>query len=257
MTYRIKNFEKFQHFKDRSPPWIKLYRDILDDPDWHELDPEAAKVLVMLWLIASEDETKQGNLPEMKKLAFRLRIEQKRLEKLCIKLSHWLEQTDISTISERYQTDAPETETEEYKPETEKETYIAPCAQSDSVSEVFTCWKTTFGHEKAKLDEKRKKYIRSALLLGYSVDDLCSAISGCSMSPFHMGDNHNGQRYDALDLILRNAEKIDQFIGFYRNPPKPTNGKTQRQIDSEATTRAIFGDMLTPIERVISGEVVK
>ena len=38
---------------------------------------------------------------------------------------------------------------------------------------------------------------------------------------------------------------------------KPINGKTQRQIDSEATTRAIFGDMLTPIERVISGEVVK
>ena len=38
---------------------------------------------------------------------------------------------------------------------------------------------------------------------------------------------------------------------------KPINGKTQRQLDSEATTRAIFGNMLTPIERVISGEVVK
>ena len=38
---------------------------------------------------------------------------------------------------------------------------------------------------------------------------------------------------------------------------KPINGKTQRQLDSEATTRAIFGNMLAPIERVISGEVVK
>jgi len=38
---------------------------------------------------------------------------------------------------------------------------------------------------------------------------------------------------------------------------KPINGKSQRQLDSEATTRAIFGNMLTPIERVISGEVVK
>lgn len=117
---RIKNFAKFQHFKDRRPPWVKLYRDLLDDPDWHELDAEASKVLVMLWLIASEDEEQNGNLPDMKKLAFRLRMDQKRLEKLCIKLSHWLERDDINAISERYQSDAPETETET---ETERETY--------------------------------------------------------------------------------------------------------------------------------------
>lgn len=118
---RIKNFAKFQHFKDRRPPWVKLYRDLLDDPDWHELDAEASKILVMMWLIASEDEEQQGNLPGLKKLAFRLRIDQKRLEKLCIKLSHWLEQDDIKVISDRYQVDAPETEgeTETYKPETE------------------------------------------------------------------------------------------------------------------------------------------
>ena len=50
---KIKNWSQFQHFKDRRPPWIKLYRDILDDIEWHELDAKSAKVLVMLWLIAS------------------------------------------------------------------------------------------------------------------------------------------------------------------------------------------------------------
>lgn len=114
---RIKNFSKFQHFKDRTPPWVKLYRDILDDPDWHELDPAAAKVLVMLWLIASEDETKQGLLPSVKKLAFRLRVSEKQLEQSLTKLSHWLIHDDIGLISERYQSDAPETERE-----TEEET---------------------------------------------------------------------------------------------------------------------------------------
>ncbi|WP_412478967.1 hypothetical protein [Azonexus sp. IMCC34839] len=127
MAIRIKNFKKFQHFKDRSPPWVKLYRDLLDSPDWHELDPEAAKVLVMLWLIASEDEAKQGSLPEMKTLAFRLRIDQKHLEKLCNKLSQWLVHDDIEMISPRYQVDAPETETER-----EKET--EPCSPSASES---------------------------------------------------------------------------------------------------------------------------
>lgn len=47
---RIKNWSKFQHFKDRKPPWVKLYRDILDDIEWHELDPLAVKVLVRSYL---------------------------------------------------------------------------------------------------------------------------------------------------------------------------------------------------------------
>lgn len=114
----IKNWKKFQHFKDRKPPWVKLYRDLLDDLEWHELDPKAAKVLVMLWLIASEDE---GRIPTTKQLAFRLRMSEKETEVCVSKLSHWLGQDDINTISERYQDDALETEVEK---ETEKETEV-------------------------------------------------------------------------------------------------------------------------------------
>ena len=113
---KIKNWSKFQHFKDRKPPWVKLYRDLLDDIEWHELDPKAAKVLVMLWLIASEDE---GSIPPNKQLAFRLRMSEKETEVCISKLSHWLEQDDNNVISTRYQDDAPETETET---ETEKKT---------------------------------------------------------------------------------------------------------------------------------------
>lgn len=130
-SLRIKGFSKFQHFKDRSPPWVKLYRDILDDPDWHELDGESAKTLVMLWLIASEDETKQGLLPDNRKLRFRLRTTEKALEQSLAKLSHWLEQVDIDAISDSYQLDAPERageETEERRGETE------PCSPSASES---------------------------------------------------------------------------------------------------------------------------
>ena len=114
-TMRIKHWNKFQHFKDRKPPWVKLYRDLLDDLDWHELDAQASKVLVMLWLIASEDE---GRIPPTKTLAFRLRMTEKQTNDCLNKLSHWLEQDDISTISERYQDDSLETERET---ETEKE----------------------------------------------------------------------------------------------------------------------------------------
>jgi hypothetical protein len=112
---RIKNWSKHQHFKDRTPPWIKLYRDILDDPDWHELDGDTAKVLISLWLIASEDETHSGLLPCSRKLAFRLRIKESQLKQYITKLSHWLLQDDINVISDGYQVDAPERERETEK----------------------------------------------------------------------------------------------------------------------------------------------
>ena len=122
MTYRIKGWTKFQHFKDRRPPWVKLYRDLLEDPDWHELDGESAKALVALWLIASEDEDQSGTLPDSRRLAFRLRMTETKVNQTLAKLSHWLEHDDINTISNGYQHDAPETETETetYKEEKEK-----------------------------------------------------------------------------------------------------------------------------------------
>ena len=104
---RIKDWVKFQHFKDRRPPWIKLYRELLDDPHWHALDGAAAKHLVMLWLIASEDESKQGLLPDVSTLAFRLRITEKAVRHLINTLSRWLECDDINLISPRYQLGPP------------------------------------------------------------------------------------------------------------------------------------------------------
>lgn len=52
-TFRVKNFETFQHYKDRSPPWIKLYNALLDDYAFGCL-PDATKMhLVAIWLLAS------------------------------------------------------------------------------------------------------------------------------------------------------------------------------------------------------------
>src|SRR6185437_15342548 len=57
-TFRVKNFESFQHYKDRSPPWIKLYNELLDDYDFGLL-PDATKFhLVAIWLLASRSANK-------------------------------------------------------------------------------------------------------------------------------------------------------------------------------------------------------
>lgn len=118
MCGKVKNWNEFQHFKDRSPPWIKLYKYLLDDPEWHSLSGDDAKHLVMLWLIASEDKTMEGRLPDARRIAFRLRISESDTIQLLNKLSNWLMLDDINLISERYQHVIPE----ERRGETETET---------------------------------------------------------------------------------------------------------------------------------------
>jgi hypothetical protein len=112
---RVRNWKKFQHFSNRKPPWIKVYRDILDDHEWHALDGDSAKVLMMLWLLASEYE--DGELPPINVIAFRFRMPEKLIKSVVSKLSGWLDQGDITAISPRYQDDPSEREIE-----TERET---------------------------------------------------------------------------------------------------------------------------------------
>jgi hypothetical protein len=57
----VNNFERFQHYKDRSPPWIKLYNDVLDDYAFACL-PDASKWLAVgIWLLASRHENRIPN----------------------------------------------------------------------------------------------------------------------------------------------------------------------------------------------------
>jgi hypothetical protein len=91
---KIKNWNKFQHFKDRRPPWIKLHREILEDLGWFQLSGEDAKTLIMLWLLASEDENMTGTLPNLDETAWRLRMEKADLNDALQRLSFWLEETD-------------------------------------------------------------------------------------------------------------------------------------------------------------------
>ena len=50
----IKNWEQFQHYKDRDPKWIKLHRDVLDDYDLDRLTEIQQIHLVKIWLLAAK-----------------------------------------------------------------------------------------------------------------------------------------------------------------------------------------------------------
>ena len=54
---RIPKWDDFQHYKHRTPPWIKLHRSILDNREWSACSGEACKLLAECWLIASHGAT--------------------------------------------------------------------------------------------------------------------------------------------------------------------------------------------------------
>lgn len=93
-------------------------------------------------------------------------------------------------------------------------------ALANAVASIFEHWKITLGHPKAKLDEKRKKLIRGALKMGYTVQELCEAVTGCSLTPHNTGANDQHQRYDGLHIILGDADQIDRFVRNFHHPPK-------------------------------------
>lgn len=148
---KIKGWDKFQHFKDRAPIWVKLYRRLLDDHEWHRLEGDSAKLLVMLWLLASENSGEVTN--DISVLAFRLRVSESHIIKHLQKLSHYLIQDDISVISSTDQGDLLEKRREE----TEKEKNIVGSPPTVRVREedFAQLWKA---HPYGSKAEARKAY---------------------------------------------------------------------------------------------------
>lgn len=58
---RVIDFEKLQHYRDRKPPWIKLYRDLLSDDRLFELSEADRYQLIGLFLLASHHDNKIPN----------------------------------------------------------------------------------------------------------------------------------------------------------------------------------------------------
>lgn len=99
-------------------------------------------------------------------------------------------------------------ENTEKSEKTEKD--IPEIGRSAAVNDVYTHWQKVMGKQRSKLDNNRRGLIERALK-NYSADDLKQAIDGCAASPFHMGQNRDKKKYNGLELILRNSEKIEGF----------------------------------------------
>lgn len=52
--FRPRNWEKFQHYGNRQPPWIKLHRQLLRDYDFLSLTETQQAQLIKIWLLYAD-----------------------------------------------------------------------------------------------------------------------------------------------------------------------------------------------------------
>jgi hypothetical protein len=134
---KVKNWSRFQHYKNRCPPWIKLQKELLDDYEYARL-PLASKALApLLWLLASESLDGDFNANPVR-LAFRLRWPVEDVTAGLIPLiEHGFIADASEALAECLQLATPETETE-----AEKSKIKSPSATAtDPKAELFARWK--------------------------------------------------------------------------------------------------------------------
>lgn len=67
--YEVKNWSKYQHYKDRNPPWVKLHYEMLTSKDWVMLSDASKLLAVVCIMIASRHDGKVPADPEYVKRA--------------------------------------------------------------------------------------------------------------------------------------------------------------------------------------------
>ena len=223
-TIHVRNWEKFQHYKDRQPPWIKLYNQLLTDYEFSCLQDASKAHLIGIWLLASQMNNVMPNDPKW--IAQRINATGKIDLKPLIDGGFLRVEHDASeTLADCKQNACLETETE-----TETETDSMSSKGSTAVERVFDHWKSQYGHPKAVLTPKRRKLIRAALR-DYELDDVLQSISGYQHSPHHMGENSRNTVYDSIELFLRDAKHIEMGLGFYREPAEKAGQRDKHRED--------------------------
>lgn len=68
---RIREWSKYQHYKNRNPPWIKLHRELLSSQTWVSLD-DASRVLAIasMMLAALNDNKTPYDLTYIRRVAY-------------------------------------------------------------------------------------------------------------------------------------------------------------------------------------------
>lgn len=236
----VVGFGKFQHYKNRNPPWIKLHNSILENIAFGDLNDEHKAHLMLIWLLASRME--KGLVPaDPKWIGRKIGATSKiHLETLTqagfIRLAH-SKNNASNALAECLQDACAEGEGEGETEERQRrgESEEALCASSVEVEAAFEeckpieerivdLWNTTTSapiRKCAKITPARLKLLKAALKEHPEFAEWETAIAKVAASDFCNGripgrDGHEpfvasfdpwfiGRKYDSIQRALEGA----------------------------------------------------
>ena len=230
----IRNWSRFQHYKDRNPPWIQLHREIFASEDWTTL-ADASKLLMVVCIVLGARDS--GNIPNNPDYIMRVAYLKKRPNLTPLIECGFLEilQADASKPYQTLATARPETYREETETEQrrKKESPPSPSATlppkgGGDISQDFEIWWNEVPRKVGK--GQARKAFKTALKKA-SLEELLAGIRRYAVA---VRGNGKEPEYICHPSTWLNGER-------WLDEPE----KSQRDLIDEAQARAakeVFGD---------------
>ena len=224
-TIRVRNWEKWQTYRrDRGqPPWIKVHRALMRDPNWVRLSDAERGQLVALWIIAAD---RDGELPDCGKLLRKLCYMEGEPDLQLFEQLGFLERDANMTPTWR-QGDAPEAETEaeaETEVEAEQPREAREFSTSEetigpdgsdlphpgsrmSATELVHLWASHIQPTPTQADRARQKPAAMRITTHYSRDEVVQALVGMTaLFPHAPPPKGKSEPWDLHDLSRKFAK---------------------------------------------------
>ena len=249
-TFRVRNFEKFQHYKNRNPPWIKLYTNTLENYEFGSL-PDASKAhLTAIWLLASRAE---GELPyDSDWISKRINATEKvDLQLLAdvgfIVLDQGEEQSASKPLDQRQRQrqrqkeDTPSPSGNGSDPDSSLTDVPASLNHTQDAEVMFNTWNTFVPQQATKLTVARRQKLASRFKDQFHGKQsewqaYCERIVA---SPFLLGENDRGWKA-GLDWALEPRNVIKVMEGQYEGgTPNSENNPISPEDALQDTARIV------------------
>ena len=236
---RVKNLEKYQHYKDRCPPWIKLHRDILRDYKFSCLQDASKLHLIMIWVLASQTDNRVPHDAQwiQQQIGAKSRVDLKSLINSGFLI---VEQGASKALSGCEHVAIAETETET---ETETEPPIVPHGDDTPSYRIFRCWNShaaLIHHQ--NLNPRFRKPINARLKDGYSESDLCRVIGEYArLCQSGQAPGHN--KWTLAELMSRGqGDWIDKILNGNGaiTGARPNTSKSQTAMEETQKNMEVF-----------------
>lgn len=97
-------------------------------------------------------------------------------------------------------------------------------------------------YPRRRVDDADRKLIAARLKDGFTVEELCMAVDGCLLDPWHQGANDRGKKYDQPRHIFKAAAKVNDFVELAREGPQAA--KTEKTAKTEHARQQFLQRML-------------